>query len=297
MQTMRHSRTPPLARTLSGSLPEPLLSSASRGWNGIVVELRRFHDVDAVCQFSEHVVAIHVAGSIHLLQQRAGKSSRRNIGPGDVIITPVGEPKRWQHAGENVVVLLRLDPSFVQHVAGEECAIDPARFEIQDNFGTRDPQLESLGRQLLGGLEREGAANRIHVESLATQVTTHLLRCYSTANIAESRPIARMPRHKLQRALEYIEENLRDELTLPGMAEALAMSPGHFAHAFRQATGLPPHRYVQSRRIERAMSLLRETDLPITEIAHRIGCASHSHFSVLFHRATGRTPRDFRNHA
>src|SRR5262249_26808119 len=148
--------------------------------------------------------------------QRAGKSSRRNIGPGDVIITPVGEPKRWQHAGENVVILLRLDPSFVQHVAGEECAIDPARFEIQDNFGTRDAQLESLGTQLLGGLEREGAANRIHVESLATQLTTHLLRCYSTANIPAPKPVARMPRHKLQRALEYIEENLRDELTLTG---------------------------------------------------------------------------------
>ena len=297
MQSTRHPKPLQLARTISGTLPEPLLSSQARGWNGIVVELRRFHDVDAVCQFPDHVVAVHLAGSIHLLQQRAGKSSRRSIGPGDIIITPVGEPKRWQHAGENVVILLRLDPSFVQHVAGEECAIDPARFELQDNFGTRDPQIETIAKQLLGGLEREGTANRIHAESLATQLTTHLLRYYSSANIAEARPVARMPRHKLLRALEYIEENLRDELTLPGMAEALAMSPGHFAHAFRQATGLPPHRYVQSRRIERAMSLLRETDLPITEIAHRIGCASHSHFSVLFHRATGQTPRDFRKQA
>jgi AraC family transcriptional regulator len=51
------------------------------------------------------------------------------------------------------------------------------------------------------------------------------------------------------------------------------------------------------RRIERAKSLLHETDLPITEIAHLIGCASHSHFSVMFHRATGQTPRDYRSNA
>ena len=44
----------------------------------------------------------------------------------------------------------------------------------------------------------------------------------------------------------------------------------------------------------RAKALLRQSDLPITEIAHRIGCSSHSHFSVLFHRVTGLTPRQFR---
>jgi AraC family transcriptional regulator len=51
---------------------------------------------------------------------------------------------------------------------------------------------------------------------------------------------------------------------------------------------------VIERRVERAKALLPQSDLPITEIAHRIGCSSHSHFSVLFHRVTGLTPRQFR---
>jgi AraC family transcriptional regulator len=295
MQPARQLRELPPTRAISGALPEPLLSSRSRGWNGIVVELQSFRDIDAVVQMQEHVVAVHLAGSISLLQRRNGKSSRAPVGPGDIIITPVGEPKRWQHTGENVVILLRLSPAFVQSVAGEEFALDPARFEIQDNFGTRDAQIEDIGKHLLAGLEREGAAGRIYAESLATQLTIHLLRHYSTATIVAKRPPARLSRHKLLRAIEYIDENLREDLTLPDIAEALAMSPSHFAHAFRQTTGLPPHRYVLDRRIERAKSLLRETDLPITEIADRIGCASHSHFSVMFHRGTGQTPRDFRN--
>jgi AraC family transcriptional regulator len=295
MQPARQLRELPPTRTISGALPQPLLSSRSRGWNGIVVELQSFRDIDAVVQMQEHVVAVHLAGSISLLQRRNGKSSRAPVGPGDIIITPVGEPKRWQHSGENVVILLRLAPAFVQNVAGEEFALDPTRFEIQDNFGTRDTQIEEIGKHLLAGLEREGAASRIYAESLATQLTIHLLRHYSTANIASQRPPARLSRHKLLRAIEYIDENLREDLTLPDIAEALAMSPSHFAHAFRHTTGLPPHRYVLDRRIERAKALLRETDLPITEIAHRIGCASHSHFSAMFHRGTGQTPRDFRN--
>jgi hypothetical protein len=120
------------------ALPEPLLSSRSRGWNGIVVELQRFHDIDALVQMPEHVVAVHIAGSIDLLQRRYGKSCRRTIGPGDVIITPVGEPTYWQHAGDNVVVLLRLDADFVCEVARDELEIDPSRLELQDNLRVAD---------------------------------------------------------------------------------------------------------------------------------------------------------------
>ena len=98
----------------------------------------------------------------------------------------------------------------------------------------------------------------------------------------------------MRRAIEYIDDNLRGELTLAAIAEAVALSPGHFAHAFRQATGVAPHRYVLERRVERAKMLLRQSDMPITEIAERVGCSSHSHFSVLFHRITGLTPRQFR---
>ena len=84
-------------------------------------------------------------------------------------------------------------------------------------------------------------------------------------------------------------------ITLASIAESVALSPGHFAHAFRQATGVTPHRYVRERRVERAKKLLSASDLSITEIANCVGCSSPSHFSVLFHRITGVTPRQFRN--
>jgi AraC-like DNA-binding protein len=54
---------------------------------------------------------------------------------------------------------------------------------------------------------------------------------------------------------------------------------------------------VLNRRIEHAKALLRHTELPITEIAQHVGCYSHSNFTVLFHRATGVTPRLYRSHS
>jgi AraC family transcriptional regulator len=99
---------------------------------------------------------------------------------------------------------------------------------------------------------------------------------------------------KIQRALAFIESHLGDDLTLPCIAEALCISPHHFAHVFRQAVGVAPHQYVIRRRVERAKELLDTTDLPIVEIALFVGCANQSHFSALFQRITGATPHAYR---
>jgi AraC-like DNA-binding protein len=129
-----------------------------------------------------------------------------------------------------------------------------------------------------------------HGRAMTRQGFWKLLGRYATAAGIRKR----ISPHKLRRAVEYINQNLASPLTLLSIANAVSLSPGHFAHAFRATTGVAPHRYIVERRVERAKRLLRESDLPITEIADRIGCASHSHFSVLFHRVTGVSPRQFR---
>jgi AraC family transcriptional regulator len=99
---------------------------------------------------------------------------------------------------------------------------------------------------------------------------------------------------RLNDALAYIDAHLGERLTLPEIAGTFEVSPYHFAHLFKRATGVPPHRYVMQRRIEKAKQLLRSTELSIAAIALEVGCASQSHFSDLFHRATGVTPHAYR---
>lgn len=289
------TRPGPATCVLAGSVPDPLLSSRARGWNGLTLELHSFHDLDAVVQAPDHVIAVHLAGSVNIRQTRGGRTRARTMIAGDVAVTPVGPPTRWRQAGQSLVVLLRLSPAYVRSVAGEECALDPDRFEIQGSFTTRDAQIEDLGRRLLAGMELEGVDSHLYVDALRCELAIHLLRQYTAVAIAPAWPKARLSPHKLRRAIQYIDENLRNDLTLSAIAGAVSLSPGHFAHAFREATGVAPHRYVVERRVERAKELLRKSDMPITEIADRSGCSSHSHFSVLFHRITGLTPRQFRD--
>jgi AraC-like DNA-binding protein len=78
------------------------------------------------------------------------------------------------------------------------------------------------------------------------------------------------------------------------MARAALASPAHFSRAFAAAFGIPPGRYLQERRITRAAFLLRETPLPVTEIALAVGFRSLGTFSSTFSRLMGISPRAYR---
>jgi hypothetical protein len=73
--------------------------------------------------------------------------------------------------------------------------------------------------------------------------------------------------HKLQRALRFIDEHIAAAIPVADLAATAHMSLFHFARMFKEATGVPPHRYITSRRVDRAKSLLTETDLPLVDVA------------------------------
>jgi len=279
---------------IAGVLPAPLESSRPRGWNGIVVERYRTNDVDVVARSSAVLVTVHLGPPVTLVQTRYKKADRRLITKGDITVTPPDECKGWRHRGPGDAVALWLAPALIRYSAAVAGGIRPERVEILDNFGTRDPQIEQLGMSLLSELECEGFGGRLYVESLASALAVHLLRRYSTAGAAVRPTATVLSSFKLRRATEYMNDNLGKGVALSEIAGALAMSPYHFARVFKQTTGIAPHRYLIERRVEYAKSLLRETGLSITEIAHRVGCTNQSHFSVLFHRATAMTPSMFR---
>lgn len=78
------------------------------------------------------------------------------------------------------------------------------------------------------------------------------------------------------------------------LARVSGVSKAHFARAFRQAYGIPPHRYLLTRRIERAKALLRDTDLPVTSIAFDTGWNSLGTFGRIFREITGESPTTLR---
>jgi AraC family transcriptional regulator len=100
---------------------------------------------------------------------------------------------------------------------------------------------------------------------------------------------------RLKAVLVYIRDRLDDALTLRDLAAIAHLSPYHFARRFKESTGLPPHRYIIARRIERAKHLLRgEEELSLAQVAAQTGFWDQGHFTRHFKRLVGVTPKRYR---
>jgi transcriptional regulator GlxA family with amidase domain len=99
---------------------------------------------------------------------------------------------------------------------------------------------------------------------------------------------------RLLRAKDRMDAASHEDWPVPRLAQVSGVSEAHFARSFKQAYGMPPHRYLLTRRIERASALLRETEQSITEIAFQTGWGSLGTFGRTFRDITGLSPRALR---
>jgi transcriptional regulator GlxA family with amidase domain len=99
---------------------------------------------------------------------------------------------------------------------------------------------------------------------------------------------------RLLRAKDRMDAASHEEWPVPRLAKVSGVSEAHFARSFKDAFGVPPHRYLLTRRIERATALLRDTDLPIIDIAFETGWNSLGTFGRIFRDITGESPSELR---
>ena len=99
---------------------------------------------------------------------------------------------------------------------------------------------------------------------------------------------------RLLRAKDRMDAFSNEDWTIERLARVSGVSNAHFARAFRQAFGIPPHRYLLTRRIERAKAFLRDTDVGVTTIAFETGWNSLGTFGRIFREVTGESPTTFR---
>src|SRR5438270_5677207 len=109
-------------------------------------------------------------------------------------------------------------------------------------------------------------------------------------------PVSQSPEllRRLLRAKDRMDAASDEDWPVGRLARVSHVSEAHFARSFKEAFGVPPHRYLLTRRIERATALLRDTDLSITEIAFQTGWNSLGTFGRTFRDVTGETPGELR---
>ncbi|MFC7330869.1 helix-turn-helix transcriptional regulator [Marinactinospora rubrisoli] len=116
-----------------------------------------------------------------------------------------------------------------------------------------------------------------------------------TSSSTEERRLRDLAR--LRRVRDRIDREYARPLDVTALARGVHMSAGHLSREFRRAYGESPYAYLMTRRIERAMALLRRGDLSVTEVCFAVGCSSLGTFSTRFTELVGVTPSTYRRRA
>ena len=272
------------------------LSGSGSRLDGIVIErdLEQPHsDIESIAPSSpKHVIVLHSGHPSTLEWRINGKRKEAFFSEGDAIVNPAGlfVAPRW--SGKVELLLLAISPSLVNQVAEEMNR--SGKVELMPRFQFRDELLRQLACSLIAEFEQESPPDRVYAESLTHALIAHLLRKYSVAKVSPWEARHGLPQHTLARVIDYIDANLDEELSLKSIADVAEISPSYFLTLFKRSTGLAPHQYVMSQRIVKARALLKQTKMPIAEIAVRAGFSDQSRLTRLMRHHTGLTPRTLR---
>jgi AraC family transcriptional regulator len=191
------------------------------------------------------------------------------------------------------VFIVALEPKFLQQRLEE--IIDVDRLEIIQKIGINDSIVQHFGELFLAELDSSRLSSSLYAESLGTALAVHIFRHYSTLQRQIPEYSDGLPKHKLDRVLEYINANLHQDVKLEDIAKVAGMSQYYFCRLFSKSMNIPPYQYLTQQRIERAKQLLKFSEITISDIAYSCGFNSQSHLTQQFRKLTGVTPKVYRN--
>jgi len=272
-----------------------VLSSVGTKWNDVVVEQHHFPGGElADVMFKQHVIVVTVGHAITCEFKKEGRFQHVFKARGAISFFPSCQPFFLRLKVEKGmfanVLFLALDPAFVSRTAvGLE--LDSDHIELVEQHGGIDPTLHHIAMALQAGVQTGDAVDRMYGEALSTALTVHLLRKYGAAVPGRKKRHGGLPREKLVRAIEYIQDQLDTDLTVSGIAQAVYMSPYHFTRLFKESTGQSPHQYVVEARVRKAKELLTTGKFTISEAAYHVGFVDQSHLTRHFTRVFGLPPK------
>lgn len=250
------------------------------------------------CEYNEHCIQqhgiiVHLKPERNSLRRMGDSVEIENVNVGDVAIIPANV-NHWQRIETEVAegILLTIEPQLISTIAHETVPSD--KIELLPTFAKPDPLIQHLALNLKTALDSDNY-DRLYAESLFHTLSMHLLRHYTTRQFAFKKYTGGLPPYKLRQAINYINDNLDQKIKLDDVAKLIDISQYYFCHLFKESTGITPYQYVIKQRIEKARELIKQSKLPLAEIAFECGFSSQSQMTQHFRRSVGVTPKVYRD--
>jgi AraC family transcriptional regulator len=277
--------------------PNNIARRQSATWRGItadIVQVTRHEPFEYQLKAPVHLLAV-----LEQAVRRDGETfveglplSRRREFSRTLMFVPAGhEFHGWQDPRALLrVTYFYIDPQgplLDPDLRFGDIAFEPRLFFEESSIWETATKLKRLA-------ERPSSGNLLYAEALSIVLAHELVRLNDGHPVVEPTARGGLAGWQKNAVAQHVAEHLAEPVSLATMAELAQLSAFHFARAFKQSFGMPPHRYHTNLRIERAKSLLAQPDLSVTEIATTLGFGETSSFSATFRKLTGRTPSDYR---
>jgi AraC family transcriptional regulator len=279
-----------------------LKSSAELGWSTLLAEFRsyrRSEGSDPVAPMAK--IAIVLSGSRNgVAKYRMGRNwLSAELTPGTVWLKPSGgKHDEYEIASPKVRVLDLYLPASVFAQLGEDYNLPnkPERL-VRHEAGMQDEVIHQVGLSLFSEMRNPTVAGCMLAETSSLLLAARLVHAHLDADGIRLPIQSRHPLddRRLRRVLDYVEQHLTDDIAVTDLANVACLSIFHFTRAFSVATGMPPHRYVSQRRLDRAKEMIVTGNASIAETAFMFRFSSQSSFTRAFRRATGTTPAMYRH--
>lgn len=262
-------------------------------WNARATDV---HEIARPACDHTHVISIWNKGSVRSELSIDNRPRFRRVRDRETFqLARAGESVRAVLAHSTGTCLdIYLPTSILSECFASECDRTKGALEVLPLGLEKDALISRLGDDIAAELLSPGLASRMAIDAATLLLAVNLIRRWSNQAGAVRHPVGGLAPWQVRRSTEHLRENLARDVPLAELAAVANLSPFHFARAFKRSVGAPPHAYQFTLRVERAKSLLADTDLPVTEIASLVGYEAPQTLARAFQRAVGVTPTAYR---
>lgn len=271
-------------------------NSRGFGWEHLYLSTQREAPYEATMTGApSHMVVLHLTGPVTVSGGPPGNVRRCDVPPGGLAVQPAGMDLKVHLTGPLDTVHAYLSDDVLRETQ------DGKPVELAAAVGALDPLVEQMMLNLDAVLRRWEPAARTYLDSLTRALAAHLGWRHGVRPGAAPEPIrpdrTGLSDRQLHAVRDLVEYCLSEPLPLERMAAAANLSVSRFARQFKARTGLTPHQFVLTRRVEEACRLLAHSAIPIGEVARRCGFSHQEHLTRVIRARTQTTPAVIRKHA
>lgn len=211
-------------------------------------------------------------------------------------VLPCDTEVHWHIDGRPDTLLLYVHRKVFDEVSATIFNTDPATISLLPRMGHADPLLANLCLEFVQALSQPSLVyDTKYMELVTTQFASCLIKNHSTLTLQAPSPIAPPSCEKIERAKTFMKQNLGLDISLDAIADAAGLSTFHFIREFKSQNQVTPYQYLLKMRVENARRLLRQQGYTLADIALECGFSTQSHFTHVFKKMTGLTPKAYRD--